>query len=468
MAIARSTGRVTIIHTDGGEREFSCGGARAQAKAVQFDQSGATLAVGTTDGQVCMVTTDHGEQLWSSSTTSGVVHLTFSHEGSRLATQSENGTVAVWAAGDGQAILKLSTTGYPNGLAFAGPGDRYLVTANRGDDVRIWSVGTGSPVGKIPRNTDSDAFDTGTGLAAAVGSDGDVLVWQIDGRAGRWSLDLGEEIKEIRKAESSDTLSARGYATVKVWDASRARELVLLNQPPGPPYGHFERVVVSPDGTMFAALLSTGIALFYKLPTGRQQFALSVPTLASIGIQSDNTDQYRLSVALHSVAPSAPLVMCATGPAPLIDFSQANPKLPEKVWEECVAETGVVEGTFATDLWRGLITFSPDGKLAAVAILNNLLIVDTSDGKTLGTLKHGYEHRPDLFSHVMPFGFLPTVIMNVAFFDGSSRALTISSAGVARSWSVISSDSRLIETRKLPGHVFPPENGQICLCLRSR
>ena len=111
------------------------------AEVVEFDPTGATLAVGRFDGVVELRGVPGGERVLQFGAHSGTVgDLTFSPDGTRIATSGDDATARLFDAATGVEQLVLRGHGFlVSGIAFSPDGMR-LASASPDGVVRVWAL----------------------------------------------------------------------------------------------------------------------------------------------------------------------------------------------------------------------------------------------------------------------------------------------------------------------------------------
>ena len=133
-----SEGRVSLWDWERGEmRPVDLVG----AEVVEFDPTGATLAVGRFDGVVEIRAIADGERVLQFGAHSGTVgDLAFSPDGSRIATSGDDATARLFDAETGEQQLVLrGHTSLVSGIAFSPDGTR-LASAGADGVVRVWAL----------------------------------------------------------------------------------------------------------------------------------------------------------------------------------------------------------------------------------------------------------------------------------------------------------------------------------------
>jgi RNA polymerase sigma factor (sigma-70 family) len=205
-----------------------------------------------------------------------VLHVAFSRDGRVLATTGQDQTL-LWEVASGKPRGPL---GGGSRAALSSDG-KLLAVAGYGGAVRLWELGTGKQVGKLPANANmvlALAFSPdGKALASANGGS---VIHLRDLSTGRPRLPLeGHEELISSVAWSPDGRAAATHSwdgTVRLWDAGTGKELRRLNVRGGDgadialPRSVLAAVSFSPDGKLVAATRGDEAVLLWDVRTGKQ------------------------------------------------------------------------------------------------------------------------------------------------------------------------------------------------------
>ena len=228
---------------------------------VAFSADGDYLAVGSTQGDVCIwrvadwvlqaVASGHRQACWA---------VAMSADGRRLASGGLDGTVRVWDATTG-ACLAIGP-GHRGGVrAVASSGDgRVLASGGEDGTLRLWDGATAAPLTIInahPGGVWSLAASGDGRLFASCGVDGTVRLW--DGREGACLATLaahGGRLYGVTLTRSGEFVISAGVdGAVQVWDASDGtlRGALLGHS------GVIQAVASNRDGRLVASVGADGV-----------------------------------------------------------------------------------------------------------------------------------------------------------------------------------------------------------------
>ncbi len=286
--------------------------------------------------------------------------VAYSPDGKRIATASADKTAKIWDAATGKLLLTLvGHTDSVHVIAFS-PDGKHLATASDDHTAKIWDAATGKELFTLSGHQDI-VFS---------------VAYSPDGRL-------------VATAGTNDR-------TVRIWDAGTG-QLKQVLQYPAP----LLSVAFSPDGTRLATgtgpgdNASPGRVVIWEMPTGKEQFELSLGT--SENFPSEDFPRVTFSPDGTRVAAAAEFVGLAivwdlNTHRELARFHQA---------------TGV-EG----------VAFSPDGKwLAASGTDQTGNIYDLASGAQLYSLTGS-----------------ASSVLTVAFSPDGTRLATGSDRGIASVW----------------------------------
>jgi eukaryotic-like serine/threonine-protein kinase len=239
---------------------------------LAFDPASRLLAVGASDGEICLRDAQEGTLLRKIPAHRGAItSLDYSSAGRLLASGGVDQEVALWNPDDGRRIKLLQGhTDTVLCVAFS-PDGRFLATAGDENDrsLRLWNVSTGQQVRTFVGHEG--------GICSAVFSpDGRQLFsGSKDEMIRAWDVQSGHSIGVHRGHASTVSclsLSPDGRRlassgtdsdpTVRVWDVSTGQELQTLR----PNAGNICAVAFSPEGGRLAAALGGVVTVWDARP----------------------------------------------------------------------------------------------------------------------------------------------------------------------------------------------------------
>lgn len=146
LAIVRSDGWLLLRDAASGKpaQEYRLGGALS---AVRFAPDGATIAVGSDNGETRLISRASGKELWRRLPHAGrVVSLNFSPDGRYLLSASAQGEVELSTVADGKPVQRLRSDGMSLVDAQYSPDGRYVAVVlgeGRSHVVKVIEVGSG-------------------------------------------------------------------------------------------------------------------------------------------------------------------------------------------------------------------------------------------------------------------------------------------------------------------------------------
>ena len=255
-------------------------GHRAAVQAVTFSPDGAAVVSASYDGTVRRWDANTGQPIGAPLAEPRVAFwsVAISPDGRTLAAggsrsagasaSSSHGVVVLWDRGSGRRLGALvvgpGADTVVSALAFNRQGTR-LVTSGLDGTVRRWDVhglhAIETQTTGIERVT--SASFTPDGRTLALGSDNDVVLWDVEGRRRRSSPLGGHtgQVEDVGLSPDGRRVAAGGFdKTVMVWDTGAGR-------PRGVPLrGHsarLESVALSPDGRTLASGGDDGLLILW-------------------------------------------------------------------------------------------------------------------------------------------------------------------------------------------------------------
>jgi WD40 repeat protein len=347
LASAGATGVVTLWDLETGKQLTTCTGPAAPCNGLAFSPDGKYLAAAWPDRTSRLWDAATGRQLFAGTQPAGVVRVAFHpHERLLVAHGSDNG-VHLWAVPDGTHVADFPAS--PGGMDVAfGPDGQTLAVAARDGGLALWDLAPrertrvwalGQHIRGLALAADGRHLLTlgpdGTVYLFRLGPSAEVRPWQppADSPLDALRHDLVPD-DELRRAGGGDPAQAPAEL-VGVLGGSRLRHR-----------GYVYRVAWSPDGKRLAAGGYHEPAKVWDAATGRELFAVAVPS--SPGAVAFSPDGKRLAVGLE------------TGKVLIRDAETGQEVHP----------TFAAHGGFIRD-----VAFSPDGRWLATAGQDNLVKV---------------------------------------------------------------------------------------------
>jgi WD40 repeat protein/tRNA A-37 threonylcarbamoyl transferase component Bud32 len=243
--------------------------------AAAIGAGGQLVATGDESGRVRWFAAN-GKLLHEVATVAPIEALAWSDDGAMVSLGGRDGMVQLWTV-DGVPLYRLAAAGDGIANIVFHPSGRWLVTAGRTADMRVWDVASGRMVlrGLFPPwgFARDGEWLAGSGDGGSDGKAGAAFVHFHLPTAFRHLA--GHRVQAERIAWSTDSrrlISIDNTFMVRVWDVAQARELRRFAHPFGRQYAANAGIALSDDGELFATAggeLDGGcIAFIHSVETG--------------------------------------------------------------------------------------------------------------------------------------------------------------------------------------------------------
>ena len=265
-------GKVAVWETAEAElkTERSIEGNTTAISSLLFHTDGNTIYTGAADGTVRRLQLADGKQLYSAAHGGPVTSLALSANGQLLASTGENKQVHVWNSANGANAPKPVLEGFEavvQSAAFT-PDNTKLIAGSADGRVLVFDLKTGEVVEGYQGQTAAvsglaSLGDKGESVLSAF-ADGKLLSWPL--AALRTLAGHAKPVTSLATLASAGTQIVSGSEdnTVRHWDATNGRLVRSINN--GYPV---VSVDASPDGTLFAAVSSTGHIRVWQAANGQ-------------------------------------------------------------------------------------------------------------------------------------------------------------------------------------------------------
>jgi len=210
--------------------ELSCPGRNELgARAVAFDESASTIAVGYFDGSIVVIESPGERERIRCARASGPVwDLAFRPNSELLVSSNGDDRVLVWSLSDD--IKRTETVGAEivRSVAFDGDGGRLAVGGSDGDVVLLDAdtfARIGQPLGGHVAWVSDVAFHPGRALLSSAGLDGTVVLWNLDTGLALTdpSIAMDGAVRSIAWVADGDGLAVASATAAEVWNFREPR-----------------------------------------------------------------------------------------------------------------------------------------------------------------------------------------------------------------------------------------------------
>jgi len=228
---------------------------------VAFSPDGMTIMCWS-DGVVQLFETNTGKSISISEGTEDIDNISF-RSTSKLLIGEKNREISIWDGKSGKLKIKIEYPNWDKHFAISPDGKTFADSKDNDSTVRLLDVDTGELIKTITgdrmRGPIQSISFSPDGRTIAVGSYGEVRLWDIDTGTHKFTLDGIGFIYNLQFSPDGRTLAARGYTSKKesglfLWDIdttdfqkSKLRHFIT---------GHNERIAClafSPDGQTLAS-----------------------------------------------------------------------------------------------------------------------------------------------------------------------------------------------------------------------
>jgi predicted NACHT family NTPase len=280
LAIGDSNGLVCILEVVSGRELFVCKGHLGYVRSVTFSPQGNILASGSEDGTI---------KLWNIATrkcqqtlqghTSWVWSVVFNPQGTMLASAGGDTTVKLWDTNTGKCEKTFYRhKGWIRSVAFS-PDGHTLASGSEDCTITLWDIATGECLKTLEsenHNVRSVAFSPDGQTLASGSIDKTVKLWNVaTGKCCKTLQGHSNLVWSIAFSPDGLTLaSGSDDTTLKLWNVSTGECYQTLQ-------GHRQRirmVAFSPDGQTLASGSNDASVRLWELPTGKCYQALQGST----------------------------------------------------------------------------------------------------------------------------------------------------------------------------------------------
>lgn len=234
---------------------------------MDFGPDGATLAIAGRDGVVRVIDAVTGAvQHILKGHTLQVNQVAFAPDGSWLMSAADDGTLLRWdvASGEQSAVFGDGTLGKLTALDIS-PGEDWIASGNSGGVVSLWNANTGE---RSFRSDESHltqvsglSFSPDGSQFASADLNGWIIISPVDGNPGEVFARDPDPVHDVAHTLDGRLVTANMQG-VWVWDVATSAGLVLE---PAAAVGPVDRLAVSRDGILLAALARSGAVWIWEL-----------------------------------------------------------------------------------------------------------------------------------------------------------------------------------------------------------
>jgi len=234
---------------------------------LDFGPDGATLAIAGRDGVVRLIDAVTGAvQHTLEGHTMQVNQVAFAPDGSWLLSAADDGMLLRWdvASGEQLAVLGDRTLGKLTALDIS-PGTDWIASGNATGVVSLWNANTGERSFRFDNRHLTRVSGLGFGPDGSQFASADLNGWivlsPVDGNPGEVFVRDPDPVNDVAYTLDGRLVTANMQG-VWVWDVATGVGLVLE---PAPAVGTVDRLAVSADGILLAALARSGAVWIWEL-----------------------------------------------------------------------------------------------------------------------------------------------------------------------------------------------------------
>ena len=352
---------------------------KSGAAVVAWSPDGKLLAIASTS--IYLLDTQTLKQIRSIEARGVLNGIAFSPDGTMLASSSYEG-VKLWQVDSGSELRTFPGITSVKGVAFSSDGTMLAVAA--GKTIKLLDVASGSELNTLVGQTSEVttlAFAP-DGKTLASGSVAEVILW--DATSGRPVRTLKHDnwLRSAAFSPDGRTLATGSIGGgLKLWDVASGRELRTLTGHTG----HVNSVTFSPDGTLLASASDDVTIKLWEVSSGRDLRTLKGHSdrVQSVAFSPDGT-------LLTSGAADGTVRLWGVTTTPALPEPTRSPSIststPMPQSASAISPANAEQVTQLV-LWdksgAGVVAWSPDGKLLAIATTNIYLL----DAQTLKQIR---------------------------------------------------------------------------------
>ncbi|MCI0537815.1 MAG: protein kinase [Verrucomicrobiales bacterium] len=303
--------------------------------------------------------------------------LAFSRDGQILATGQNHG-VQAWDAKTGLLLSKSELSVEVYGIVFP-PDGKTMATHNAQQDFRVWDISDRTNIVSVDDlipghlNEVEALTASANGQTLASGSkDGTIKVWSasvFQERPGLKDQIDAQNIGQIGFSQDSRTMLTISLNSSLTFSETATLQSRASHQLPG----NVRLVVISPQGNQLAVGFTNGALQIWTLPGGEKAPALHRQLLSS----EPNASERLLGLGLHFANAFPFLAWSADGKRLAASLGSVH------VWDVITGQ--LIRTLLIQPQPNYSIALSPDGKILAAGLVQNVELWDLTSGDKLST-----------------------------------------------------------------------------------